>query len=269
MQQVNKEYAKILITVAHPSEEEAVRQAAAVAGCSCEIIITGVGGAAMSWALQKRFAMAATPGSTRTFSPSAGTPPGSTKAPARSEGTPPGTIPGISNARPFPSLVIGAGIAGSYVMSLPPGTVVVAKTDCFADMGIDDNGHFIPLFSAGLAEPDTPPFSGGRIRCSGRWYDLAAGVMPAADAATVNMASGSPAVIERIRMTWSPEIETMEGAWLAYACTLSGIPWLSVRAVSNMVEPRNLKNWDIPLALRNLREKMTQLLELIAKETSF
>jgi futalosine hydrolase len=70
-------------------------------------------------------------------------------------------------------------------------------------------------------------------------------------------------------MTWSPEIETMEGAWLAYACTLSGIPWLSVRAVSNMVEPRNLKNWDIPLALRNLREKMTQLLELIAKETSF
>jgi hypothetical protein len=31
-----------------------------------------------------------------------------------------------------------------------------------------------------------------------------------------------------------------------------------------MVEPRNLKNWDIPVALRNLEEKMTLLLELLA-----
>jgi futalosine hydrolase len=131
-------------------------------------------------------------------------------------------------------------------------------------MGIDDNGHFIPLFGAGLAEPDTPPFSGGRIICSGTWFDMAAGIMPVADAATVNMASGSPAVIERIRRAWNPDIETMEGAWLAYTCSLSGIPWLSVRAVSNMVEPRNLKNWDIPLALASLQEKMTQLLKLIS-----
>jgi hypothetical protein len=34
----------------------AVRRAADAARLSCEIIVTGVGGAAMSWALQKRFA---------------------------------------------------------------------------------------------------------------------------------------------------------------------------------------------------------------------
>jgi len=285
---VNKEYTDILIAVAHPSEEEAVRKAAAIACCRCEIIVTGVGGAAMSWALQKRFAIAAVP-CTKTVGirgSEAGSgamtaarllpqkEPGQGRGDALSPDSEHASATYDAGSRTsreegagatLPSLVIGTGIAGSYVESLPPGSVVVAESDCFADMGIDDNGHFIPLFGAGLAEPDVPPFSGGRIRCSGRWFDLASGIMPAVKAATVNMTSGSPAVIERIRSVWNPEIETMEGAWLAYTCTLSGIPWLSVRAVSNRVEPRNPRNWNIPLALRNLQDKMTNLLELIAK----
>ena len=80
----------------------------------------------------------------------------------------------------------------------------------------------------------------------------------------MNMASGSQAAIDRIRKAWDPEIETMEGAWLAYTCAMSDIPWISVRAVSNMVEPRNLKNWNITLALKNMEQKMIQLLGLLA-----
>jgi len=212
----------ILIAVAHPSEEAAARRAALAAGCRCEVIVTGVGGAAMSWTLQKWFA-----------------------------------------AGNITSVVIGAGIAGSYVESISPGSVVTTLSDCFADMGVDDNGRFIPLFGAGLADANTPPFSSGRIPCTGKYFEIASRLMPAVRGATVNMASGSLAVIDRIRKAWDPEIETMEGAWLAYTCAMSGIPWISVRAVSNMVEPRNLKNWNIPLALQNLEQKMIQLLELI------
>ena len=91
----------ILIAVAHPSEGEAVQKAISDAGCSCEILVTGVGGAAMSWALQKRF----------------------------SSGT-------------LPALVINPGIAGSYTSSIAPGDVVIPRSDCFADMGVDDNGYF-------------------------------------------------------------------------------------------------------------------------------
>jgi len=212
----------ILIAVAHPSEEEAVRSAALAAGCRCHVIVTGVGGAAMSWALQKWFA----------------------------EGN-------------MTSVVIGAGIAGSYVESIPPGTVVTTLSDCFADMGVDDNGRFIPIFGAGLANANTPPFTGGHIPCTGRFFETASRLMPAVKGATVNMASGSQAAIDRIRKAWDPDIETMEGAWLAYTCAMSAIPWISVRAVSNMVEPRNLKNWNIPLALQNLEQKMIQLLKLV------
>jgi len=276
---MNNDNGEILIAVAHPSEEEAVRRAAAYSGCRCMIIVTGVGGAAMSWALQKRFTLGMLPGrrlpGTEPGKHLPGTEPGK-HLPGTEPGKHlPGTEPGMKErtasparnhaATTLPSLVIGAGIAGSYAESIPPGTVVTTLSDCFADMGVDDNGHFIPLFGAGLADANTPPFSGGRIVCSGRWFDIAAGIMPAVRGATVNMASGSQAAIDRIRKAWDPEIETMEGAWLAYTCAMTGIPWVSVRAVSNMVEPRNLKNWNIPLALQNLQEKMIQLLELIAK----
>lgn len=216
-------FGTLLIAVAHPSEEVAVRRAAESACCPCEIIVTGVGGAAMSWALQKRFA-----------------------------------------AGGSPSLVIGAGIAGSYTDRLPPGTVVTTLSDCFADMGVDDNGRFTSLFGAGLADPDAPPFTGGHIKSSGRWFDLAAGIMPAVVGATVNMTSGSQPVIDHIRAVWNPDIETMEGAWLAYSCVMAGFPWIAVKAVSNIVEPRNVKNWDIPFALLNLEEKMTLLLDLVS-----
>ena len=213
---------EILIAVAHPSEEKAVREAVDAARCSCEIIVTGVGGAAMSWALQKRFSAGA-----------------------------------------LPPMVIGAGIAGSYVPSLIPGDVVLTRSDCFADMGVDDNGDFRSLFRENLADPDSPPFIGGRIFCSEELSGILSGRFRAVTGATVNMASGSQAVIDRIRKAWDPDIETMEGAWLAYACAVSNVPWISVRAVSNMVEPRNPGNWDIPLALRRLQESMKQVLELI------
>jgi len=216
---------KILIAVAHPAEEEAVRHALADTLVECDIVVTGVGGPAMAWALQKRF----------------------------SEGV-------------SPSLVIGAGIAGSYNPSLDTGTVVLAGSDCFADVGLDDNGTFLPLFRSGMSGTDGYPFTEGWIHCSGRWFDLLAGTYRVVRAATVNMSSGSQAVIDRIRATWNPDIETMEGAWLAYLCAMSHIDWLSVRAVSNMVEPRNLKNWDIALALQKLQSAMTGILKLIRNE---
>jgi len=215
---------EILIAVAHPSEEEAVRNAVATTGFNCEMVVTGVGGAAMSWALQKRFSAGA-----------------------------------------MPKLVIGAGIAGSYVASIVPGDVVLAGSDCFADLGVDDNGDFRSLFGANLADPDRPPFSGGRIYCSGEPFATLAGRFRVVNGATVNMSSGSQPVIDRIRRAWNPDIETMEGAWLAYVCSLTGVPWVSLRAVSNMVEPRNLNKWDIPLALRRLQEAMTQVLEITGK----
>ena len=212
----------ILIVVAHSSEADAVKKAIAAAGCGCELLVTGVGGAAMSWALQKRF----------------------------SQG-------------PMPRLTVNAGIAGSYSDTLRPGDVVIPVSDCFADMGVDDNGTFVSLFRANLADPDGWPFTGGRILCRNRWTEAACTIYPAVSAATVNMVSGSLPVIRRIRREWNPDIETMEGAWFAYTCSMHKSDYLSVRAVSNIVEPRNLKNWKIPLALEKMESAVTAILNIL------
>ena len=212
----------ILFVVAHPSEADAVQKAISAAGSGGELLVTGVGGAAMSWALQKRF----------------------------SEG-------------PLPSLTVNAGIAGSYSNLFRSGDVVIPTSDCFADMGVDDNGTFVTLFRASLADPDAWPFTGGRILCRNRWTDAACSLFPEVKAATVNMASGSIPVIERIRSEWNPDIETMEGAWFAYTCSMQKADYLPVRVISNAVEPRNLKNWEIPLALENLETAVARILIML------
>lgn len=221
---MNEAREELIIVTAHQSEYEVVEKAVRRSGRSDEVIVTGVGGAAMSWALQKRFTM-----------------------------------------QPVPSLVINAGIAGSYVNDLIPGDVVIIGSDCFADMGVDDNGNFTSVFGANLADPDRWPFSDGRIHCTGRWFDLVSKSYTAVRGATVNMSSGSQPVIDRIKRSWNPMIETMEGAWFAYSCAMVHAEWLSVRAISNMVEPRNLDNWKIPLALRNLEDAMADILKSIMK----
>ncbi len=125
-------------------------------------------------------------------------------------------------------------------------------TDCFADSGIEDGDNFITLSEAGLADADEFPFRNGFLHAdsiySGKLRDL---VQPVS-AVTVNTASGSLATIDKLVRKFNPDIETMEGATFFYICLREFIPFLAVRAVSNMVEPRNRNNWDIALALDNL-----------------
>lgn len=217
--------ANILIAAAHPSEADVAVRAAKLAGVACEIITTGVGGAAMSWSLNKWFA-------------------GGVKA----------------------DLIINAGIAGSFKNSLVPGDVVMPVSDCFADMGIDDNGTFMSLFRANLADPDQAPFTNGRIICNNKWVTTLKGTLRQVTAATVNMTSGSEPVISRIVKAWDPEIETMEGAWFAYSCTMHKTDYISVRAVSNFVEPRDKARWNIPFALERLHDALVMVLETIRKQ---
>src|SRR5690606_34844441 len=71
-------------------------------------------------------------------------------------------------------------------------------------------------------------------------------------AITVNTVHGNSKSIHRLFSRIQPDIETMEGAAVFQAANTFNIPCLQVRAISNYVEPRNKKNWNIPLALDSL-----------------
>lgn len=164
---------------------------------------------------------------------------------------------------PRPDLALNAGIAGSYSDKIKVGDVVMPITDCFADMGIETGEKIITLAEAGLTDPDKFPFEQGVIKSDNIFVNEAAKILKTVKGITVNTCSGSKLTIERLRKKFNPDIETMESATFFYICALEKIPFLSVRAISNMIEPGNRNSWNIRLALDNLEGKLKELFLLM------
>jgi futalosine hydrolase len=159
-----------------------------------------------------------------------------------------------------PDLAINIGIAGSFRDDLPTGEVVVPVSDCFADAGVETRNGFLTLAEAGLVDPDAFPFRSGRIFSDNGFVSRAVKLLRPVNAITVNTATGLQSNIKMISERYHPDIETMEGAAFFYVCSKENVPFLAIRAVSNRVEPRNRKKWNIPLAINNLSENLREVL---------
>jgi futalosine hydrolase len=55
--------------------------------------------------------------------------------------------------------------------------------------------------------------------------------------------------------------ENMEGAAVAQVAGLHDIPWLEVRGISNIVEDRDLRKWNIPKAAEAAQKAVTRILK--------
>ena len=163
-----------------------------------------------------------------------------------------------SNGKPH--LAINAGIAGSYRDYINKGDVVMPVTDCFADAGIEDGKKFLTLYEADLTGKDDFPFRQGLLHADDTYRELLKNSIRPMNAITVNTATGSDITRGKLVDKYNPDIETMEGATFFYICLRENIPFFALRAVSNKVETRNRKNWDIKLALDNLSEKLKEII---------
>jgi futalosine hydrolase len=54
----------------------------------------------------------------------------------------------------------------------------------------------------------------------------------------------------------------MEGAAMFYVCLLAGVPFLELRAVSDVVGPRDKAQWDIPGAVAALNAELGRVLNI-------
>ena len=79
----------------------------------------------------------------------------------------------------------------------------------------------------------------------------------------MNTTHGNKTSIQLFKEKFNADIETMEGAAIFYVCLLENIPFLQIRAISNYVEERNTANWNIPLAIKNLNNKLIEIIEKI------
>jgi futalosine hydrolase len=166
----------------------------------------------------------------------------------------------INTSKPIHG-VINIGIAGSYTSNMQLGNVVSVAKDRFADIGAyDHDGRFLDAFEDLKLMPSNQfPYVDGWIY-SHKNEKLPHNLLQT-KSITVNTASGYAPSIEAIKLRFSPDIETMEGAGFFYACAIQDLPCLQLRAISNYVEPRDKSRWDIDLAISNLTKTLDNLLE--------
>jgi futalosine hydrolase len=152
-------------------------------------------------------------------------------------------------------LVIDLGIAGSFNPAFGIGFVVQVVSDRFSELGVEDNGRFIPADEMKLAKKEDVFFEA----------DIRIDSLPEADGITVNRVHGTTETIDSIRQHLNPDIESMEGAAVAFVCQQFNIPWVQIRSISNKIEPRNRDAWNIPLAIQNLHTEVSKYLKMVSK----
>jgi futalosine hydrolase len=146
------------------------------------------------------------------------------------------------------------GVCGSFDSAMALGTVVHVTADRLSEVGAEDGEHFIPLERLGLA--GTTVIVNDAVPDNVALRDL-----PTVTGITVNTVHGHEPTIAAVKDRHRPQVESMEGAAFAYACSLSGVPYAQVRAISNVVERRNRKAWRLDLAIRNLNDAAIRIIE--------
>jgi futalosine hydrolase len=141
------------------------------------------------------------------------------------------------------TLVINVGIAGAFDPNRKLGDLLQVTEEIFSELGAEDDQNFITIDELG--------FGSSRIKAIPAALSIP---LEPVTGITVNTVHGQTHSINKIRERLSPDLESMEGAAVFYACSQLNIPCLQVRAISNYVEPRNKANWNIPLAIKNLNQ---------------
>ena len=155
-------------------------------------------------------------------------------------------------------LALNIGICGSFDRAIALGRVVHVTSDRLVELGAEDDAGFIPLEELSLGA-DARPEIWNLSPPANRALDS----LPRVTGITVNTVHGRDASIAALLQRCSPQVESMEGAAFMYACTIHGLPFAQVRAVSNFVERRNREAWKIPLAVSNLGEQTVRILETL------
>ncbi len=78
---------------------------------------------------------------------------------------------------------------------------------------------------------------------------------------TLSTSTGTSHRAKELERRYHGLCENMEGAAAAQVAELHNVPWLEVRGISNIVEARDLKKWDIPTAVEAVQLAVQQILE--------
>jgi len=158
-------------------------------------------------------------------------------------------------------LAINLGICGSFNKAIGIGEVVNITEDIFSELGAEDGDGFVKLHDMKLANKKDVFLVPEKKFSSPVLNEL-----KKVKGITVNTVHGNKKSISKVIALYSPDVESMEGAAFFYVCNKFNMPCLQLRAVSNYVKKRNVKNWNIPLAVEKLNEVGINVLKYFSRK---
>lgn len=141
-----------------------------------------------------------------------------------------------------PDLVVLFGIGGAYRdHDLEGGELCLVTEDRLADEGVATQTGFLDLEELSLGT--NGPFE-MNLQHTDRIASLL-GIERLVRGATVSTCSGTQSRAEDIAAQSGAQIESMEGAAVAFACQQAGVPLVQLRCISNFAGDREQGSWDI------------------------
>lgn len=159
-------------------------------------------------------------------------------------------------------LVIQAGIAGCFSQEDIEKVVVIGK-DVFGDIGALENGKLKTLAELNLQNANLFPYEDSWLINKG--VPRFASKYPMFTGVTVSTLSDDREYAKLLKEKYEAQAESMEGACLHFVALQKKIPFVQLRALSNVVGDRDKKNWK----MKNCIEKLnSELVDVIKKLTS-
>lgn len=142
-------------------------------------------------------------------------------------------------------LLINIGVAGSFNTELNIGEVVEVVEEKISELGFEDGERF---------------FEFNELNLKNVFKNKSKTDLLSVSSITVNRVHGNKRSITEIINRLNPDIENMEGAAFFQVCNTFNVPCIQIRAISNKVERRNKDNWNLPLAIKNLNNKLVEII---------
>ena len=155
-------------------------------------------------------------------------------------------------------ILISAGVAGGFAGRAAIGEIVVATAAVAADLGAQSEQGFLDLLDLGYGAARFAVDGAASAHTAERLsaHGIAARRGPIV---TVSTATGTDERAGELAARYDAAAEAMEGAGVAHVATLLGIPFVEIRAISNMVGRRDPLGWDLPAAITALERAMHTL----------
>lgn len=136
------------------------------------------------------------------------------------------------------------------------GELAIVSHDMLGDEGVETPDGFLDLGAMQLS--DCGPFLADPRLAKAAAEKLSA---PVVHGVTVSSCSGTDAASQRMRERCAADVESMEGAAVAYVCRQFEVPMLHVRAISNWTGDRDRGDWNLGAAVDVVQAAVRTLLQ--------